>query len=227
MPNKKNANTLQFKQQLTPHKNITQKPTKLPKQCDVETERILNHSASDIVILFRDIITPDAEVLRGEDELHLRFQAVHIDSPLFLTPAVLHILKTATVADATEGILRWVRENPEAHALKLFDIYDNLYCIMSTKVNNKVLPPSLRLSRGTANEGEFLKEPQTISFVERYLEFLDTFWLPLVASDDATMEPIMRLLETKHNVGYESTTSTAVFCMKHGLGVLETRFITN
>lgn len=182
-------------------------------------ERVLNHYAPDVVILFCDIVTPDTEGLSGEDELHLRLQAVHIDRAPALTPTVLHILRTTTVADATECILRWVRENPEAHALKLFDIYDNLYCIMRTGVNNRALPQSLRLSIG---EGASLKEPQTQSFVERYLSFLDTFWLPLVATDDATRQPIMKLLETKRNVAYDSTTSTAVFCMMHGLASFET-----
>ena len=199
--------------------DIKQKPTKVGED---DAVRILNHSASDIVILFRDIVTPDREVLHGHDELHIMFQSVHVDSAPALTPTVMHILRTKTFADANEGILRWVRENPEAHALKLFDIYDNLYCIMINKVKNRELPPSLSLSCGDDNEEEFLKEPSTNSFVVRYLEFLDTFWLPLIALDDATKLPILSLLETKHNVGYESTTPAAVYCMKHGLGSFDT-----
>ena len=206
------AFSLSNKQQFKQHKGKNHRPAKH------DAESILNHSASDAVILFRDIVTPDTEVLRGEDELHLSFQAVHIDRTPALTPTVMHILRTTTFTEATEGILRWVRENPEAHALKLFNIYDNLYCIMRTGVNNRALPPSLRLSCGTADEGAFLKDQQTQAFVDRYLYFLDTFWLPLVANEDATKQPILRLLETKQNVGYESTTSAAVYCMKHGLG---------
>ena len=205
----------------TPLQAETKRQQEAKRQREAEAERIMNNSAADAVILFRDIVTPATEALRVDPlcgELHLRFQAVQIDRSPALPPAVMHILNAKTYKETMGGILSWVRENRDAHAVKLFDIYDNLYCIMRTGVKNRELPPSLRLSCADAGEGAFLNETDTRNMVERYLYFLDTFWLPLVAKEDATVKPILRLLETKQDVGYETTTSAAVYCMKHGLG---------
>ena len=188
---------------------------------------LMDHFAYDAALFFRDIIAPVSEVLQVDDALQgldYTFQRMNIDHSPALTKTVQQILTAESPIKMMEGIACWARENTEAHALKVFEIYDNLFCIMMTRQNNRPLPPSLRFIIGTAEAGweaAFLSNPQSQQIVERYLYFLDIFWLPLVENNDEIKHSILRLLEVRRRVDYNTTTSVAVLSMKHALGCFE------
>jgi hypothetical protein len=187
---------------------------------DEEMYRIMEFFSAETELLFRDISTPVAEVVH--DELHHRFERMKI-GPV-LTPAVQHILMSESPIAKMEGIVHWVGQNPEVHAVKVFEIYDNLYCIHATGRKKMALPPSLRFICGAPEaladwEAECMRHPDYKTIVERYLYFLEAFWLPLMAHDSGVKFAMLRLLESKRDVDDESTTSYIVLSMSHAMGV--------
>ncbi len=187
----------------------------------------MDHFAYDAALFFRDISAPASETLQVDEvdgALNYTFQRMSIVHSPVLTKTVQQILTAESPIKMMEGIACWARENTEAHALKVFEIYDNLFCIMMTGKNNRPLPPSLRFIIGTADAGweaAFLSHPQSKTFIERYLYFLDIFWLPLVENNDEIKHSILRLLDVKQRIDYNATTSVAVLSMKHALGCFE------
>ena len=90
---------------------------KMPK-AEEEMYQLMEYFSDETVLLFRDISAPVVEALH--DDLHRRFECMKIDSSPVLTPIVQHILMSESPIAKMEGIVHWVGQNPEVHAVKVF-----------------------------------------------------------------------------------------------------------